>query len=202
MNEFLQTLKTQRWDDHRYYHQSRINQSLHFISAISFLVAYVYLFIDPVMSGLIAWVVSMGTRQAGHFFFEPDGFDEVNNVTNQYKEDVKVGYNLNRKKVLIAICVAVPLLSVWMPSAITWMVPQEYEDSALRMTGIAWLYLGITGVAFRMMQLLWIDGWIASLSWGFKIITDPFHDIKLYYKSPIYLLKGELLDPMTHVHGG
>jgi hypothetical protein len=154
------------------------------------------------MSGLIAWVVSMGTRQAGHFFFEPDGFDEVNNVTNQYKEDVKVGYNLNRKKVLIAICVAVPLLSVWMPSAITWMVPQEYEDSALRMTGIAWLYLGITGVAFRMMQLLWIDGWIASLSWGFKIITDPFHDIKLYYKSPIYLLKGELLDPMTHVHGG
>lgn len=202
MNEFLRTLKTQRWDDHRYYHQSRINQSLHFISAISFLVAYVYLFIDPVMSGLIAWIVSMGTRQAGHFFFEPDGFDEVNNVTNQYKEDVKVGYNLNRKKVLIAICVAVPLLSVWMPSSITWMVPQEYEDSALRMTGIIWLYLGISGVAFRMIQLVWLDGWLASVSWGIKIITDPFHDIKLYYKSPIYLLKGELLDPMTHVHGG
>jgi hypothetical protein len=202
MNEFLQTLKTQRWDDHRYYHQSRINQSLHFISAISFLVAYVYLFIDPVMSGLIAWIVSMGTRQAGHFFFEPDGFDEVNNVTNQYKEDVKVGYNLNRKKILIAICVAVPLLSVWMPSSITWMVPQEYEDSALRMTGIIWLYLGISGVVFRMIQLVWLDGWLASVSWGIKIITDPFHDIKLYYKSPIYLLKGELLDPMTHVHGG
>ena len=33
MHDFLQTLKTQRWDDHRYYHQSRINQSLHFVSA-------------------------------------------------------------------------------------------------------------------------------------------------------------------------
>jgi hypothetical protein len=40
---------TQRWDDHRYYHQSRINQSLHLVSAISFLVAYVLLFVDPAL---------------------------------------------------------------------------------------------------------------------------------------------------------
>ena len=43
MKEFLRTLKVLRWDDHRYYHQSRINQSLHFISAIGFLVAYAML---------------------------------------------------------------------------------------------------------------------------------------------------------------
>ena len=30
-----------------------------------------------------------------------------------------------------------------------------------------------------------------------KIVTDPFHDIKLYYKAPFYLLRGELIDPMT-----
>jgi hypothetical protein len=41
VNDFLQELRTQRWDDHRFYHQSRINQSLHFVSALSFLVAYV-----------------------------------------------------------------------------------------------------------------------------------------------------------------
>jgi len=29
-----------------------------------------------------------------------------------------------------------------------------------------------------------------------KIITDPFHDVKLYCKSPLYLLRGELMDPM------
>ena len=71
MEGFFQTLKTQRWDDHRYYHHSRINQSLHFISASSFLVAYFYLFIDPVVSSLIAWLIAMTTRQSGHFFFEP-----------------------------------------------------------------------------------------------------------------------------------
>jgi hypothetical protein len=40
MNGFLQALKLQRWDDHRYYHHSRINQALHLISASSFVCAY------------------------------------------------------------------------------------------------------------------------------------------------------------------
>eukprot|EP01041_Mallomonas_annulata_P030151 gene30151-52248_t len=47
VNEFFQTLKTQRWDDHRYYHHCRINQTLHLISALSFLCAYALLFVDP-----------------------------------------------------------------------------------------------------------------------------------------------------------
>ncbi len=29
-----------------------------------------------------------------------------------------------------------------------------------------------------------------------KIVTDPFNDIKLYHKAPLYLLRGELIDPM------
>jgi hypothetical protein len=40
MTGFLQDLKTQRWDDHRYYHHSRINQSLHLVSALSFVCSY------------------------------------------------------------------------------------------------------------------------------------------------------------------
>jgi len=54
----LETLKVQRWDDHRYYHHSRINQFLHLLSALSFIVAYIYLFIDPVISAYIAWLFS------------------------------------------------------------------------------------------------------------------------------------------------
>jgi hypothetical protein len=46
MQDFLTQLKIQRWDDHRYYHHSRINQSLHLLSAISFLVAYALLFLS------------------------------------------------------------------------------------------------------------------------------------------------------------
>ena len=40
MSNFRQALQTQRWDDHRYYHHSLVNQSLHFVSAVSFLCAY------------------------------------------------------------------------------------------------------------------------------------------------------------------
>ncbi|HEX2657951.1 MAG TPA: Mpo1-like protein, partial [Polyangia bacterium] len=97
---FFKALAEQRWDDHRFYHHSRINQSLHFISACCFVASYVLLFKYPAMAGLLGWVVSMVTRQSGHFFFEPKGYDEVNQATQRYKEEVKVGYNLRRKVVL------------------------------------------------------------------------------------------------------
>ena len=108
MNSFLQTLRVQRWDDHRYYHHSLINQSLHLVSAITFVIAYGLLFVDPAMAAILAWCVSMTTRQAGHFFFEPRGYDDVNQVTDEYKEEVKAGYNIRRKIVLMAIWVAIP----------------------------------------------------------------------------------------------
>lgn len=71
MKQFLELLAEQRWDDHRYYHQSRMNQSLHLLSALSFLLAYGMLFFDPATAALIAWGISMTTRQAGHFFLNP-----------------------------------------------------------------------------------------------------------------------------------
>ena len=103
MQGFLETLRIQRWDDHRYYHHSRINQSLHLVSALSFLIAYVLVFKNPAASALIGWLVAMVSRQAGHFFFEPKGYDQVNHATQEHKEDIKVGYNLRRKIVLLAI---------------------------------------------------------------------------------------------------
>ena len=47
MRDFLQALEIQRWDDHRYYHHNRINQSLHLLSAVSFLCSYFLLFTRP-----------------------------------------------------------------------------------------------------------------------------------------------------------
>lgn len=108
MKEFLEALRIQRWDDHRYYHHSRINQSLHFISALSFLTAYVLIFTDPVAAALIGWLAAMVSRQVGHFFFEPKGYDEVNQATHEYKEEIKVGYNLQRKVVLMTIWALAP----------------------------------------------------------------------------------------------
>jgi hypothetical protein len=34
-----------------------------------------------------------------------------------------------------------------------------------------------------------------GLVWATKILTDPFHDIKLYYRAPGYLLRGEMFEP-------
>ena len=66
--KFIEELKEQRWDDHRYYHHSRINQTLHLISAMSFLRAYALIFVNPVMAAFLGWIVAMVTRQIGHFF--------------------------------------------------------------------------------------------------------------------------------------
>jgi len=200
MESFFQTLKTQRWDDHRYYHHSRINQSLHFISALSFLVSYAYLFIDPVISALIAWLISMTSRQAGHFFFEPKDYDVVNQATNEHKEFIKVGYNLHRKVVLMAIWAVIPAIAYFYPAALSWFAPDNDKDNFVRLVGISWFVLGVGGLLFRVGQLIIQDNIQVALSWAFKILTDPFHDLMLYHKSPIYLLKGELIDPMEHVH--
>src|SRR5881394_1025584 len=109
MRSFLAELREQRWDDHRYYHHSRINQSLHFVSAMSFLATYVLLFTHPVVAALFGWTFAMCIRQVGHFFFEPKGYDEENQATHEYKERVKVGYNLRRKVILHALWALVPL---------------------------------------------------------------------------------------------
>jgi len=31
-------------------------------------------------------------------------------------------------------------------------------------------------------------------------VTDPFSDLKLYYKAPLALMKGELIDPGLEKH--
>jgi len=199
LKRLYETIQVQRWDDHRYYHQSRINQSLHLISALSFLAAYALLFVDPVMAALIAWLIAMTTRQAGHFFFESKDYDVINQATHEHKEAIKVGYNLNRKVVLLSIWAAIPVFAVVWPPAITWAVPELFEDSALRMIGIAWLFLGVAGLLYRVMQLVAQENITHGLAWALKILTDPFHDVKLYHRSPLYLLRGELYDPMEYV---
>ena len=195
MSEFFKQLSIQRWDDHRYYHHSRINQSLHFISALSFLVAYAFLFKDPAVAGLIGWLVSMTTRQSGHFFFEPLGYDEVNQATQEYKEEIKVGYNLRRKIVLISVWAVSPLLLLIDPSMLGLFEPHTSLETFVRHTGEIWLAIGAGGLLFRTIHLFFLKDVMSGLVWITKILTDPFHDIVLYYKSPLALLRGELIEP-------
>jgi hypothetical protein len=197
MNSFLQALEVQRWDDHRYYHHSRINQALHLLSAGSFLCAYMLVFTSPVAAALVGWLLAMTSRQIGHFFFEPKGYDEANQATHEYKEEVKVGYNLKRKVVLMTIWALSPLPLYFDPTFFGLFEPHAGAAELIARVGQIWLIIGIGGLAYRTVQLFFVKDVQTGLVWMTKILTDPFHDIKLYYKAPLYLLRGELFDTMA-----
>jgi hypothetical protein len=200
MQAFLEALRTQRWDDHRYYHHSRINQTLHLVSAISFLFSYVMIFKDPAISALAGWLIAMTTRQTGHFFFEPKDYDVVNKATHEYKEEIKVGYNLRRKVVLLTIWALSPLPLYFDPSYFGLFAPAADKTGFVHHVAMIWLVLGIAGVLFRTVQLFLVKNIQTGLVWATKILTDPFHDIKLYHKAPLALLRGELIDPDVGRH--
>ena len=200
MPAIFDELKTQRWDDHRYYHHSRINQSLHLVSALSFVTSYALLFVNPAWAALLAWTVSMTSRQAGHFFFEPRGYDHVNQATDEHKEEIKIGYNIRRKIVLLAIWALMPVVLWLEPSLFGLIVPANGLMEFLNDVGLSWLALGVAGLLFRVLQLWVQKDLMTGLVWALKIVTDPFHDIMLYYKAPLALLRGEMIDPMEHVH--
>ena len=196
MNGFLRALEQQRWDDHRYYHHSRINQTLHVVSALSFLGGYVLLFINPAAAALVGWLVAMVSRQSGHFFFEPKGYDAVNECTHDFKEDVKVGYNLQRKVVLLAIWALTPVVVYLDPSLGGLLTPHSDKVGFVNNMAVVWLALGGAALVFRTVQLFFVRDVQTGLVWITNIITDPFHDLKLYWRAPLHLLRGELIDPM------
>jgi hypothetical protein len=194
---FREALAEQRWDDHRYYHHSRVNQSLHLFSALAFLSAYGLLFVEPALAALVGWLFAMPSRQIGHFFFEPKGYDEVNQASHEYKEQVKVGYNLYRKTILLSIWILSPLLLLLDPTALGTLTPHTGWFSFVHNVSIVWLVLGIAAVLFRTIQLFFLRNVQAGLVWMTKILTDPVHDVGLYYKAPLHLLRGELFDPIV-----
>ena len=196
---FRAQLAEQRWDDHRFYHHSLVNQSLHFVSACTFLTAYALLLKDPAIASLLAWGVAMTSRQAGHFFFEPKGYDAENDVSHDYKEEVKVGYNLFRKWVLMSLWAAAPCVLWLNPTLFGTLEQPESFVGFLRHVGIAWLGLGVGAIGVRVCQL-WLQRDLETgIVWATKIVTDPFSDFRLYRSAPARLLKGERLDGLSRV---
>ena len=190
MSNFFETLRIQRWDDHRYYHHSLVNQSLHLVSAVSFVVAYLLAYIDPWLSALIGWLVSMTSRQIGHFFFEPRDYDTVNQATDAYKEAIKIGYNIRRKIVLMTVWALSPAVLLLNPAMLGLVVPAATWMQFAQHLGYLWLAVGLSGLVFRTVQLFLTRDVLTGLAWMTKIVTDPFHDIKLYYRAPLQLARG------------
>ena len=196
---FAEELKQQRWDDHRFYHQSRVTQSLHLFSALCFLVSYALLPFNPIAASLLGWTVAMWSRQIGHFFFEPKGFDRINNVTFDHKEEVKVGYNLQRKVILFVAWLSVPAASVAESDVLGSVFASSTATRYFDRLGIVWLVLGFAGLFLRTFWLCATRSIQTGLVWFTKILTDPFHDVKMYHMAPVWLLRGQWFDPMEHV---
>ena len=200
MQGFMSALTEQRWDDHRYYHHSRINQSLHFFSSLCFVGMYVLFFTQPTAGILLGWLVAMTSRQAGHFFFEPKGYDDVNDASHAHKEAVKVGYNLRRKVILYVIWALASLLLVLDPTFLGVFTRHTDLYGFADHLAKVWLVVAVGALLFRGIHLFFLRDVQTGLVWMTKIVTDPFHDIKLYHKAPLHLLRGELVAPRPNMH--
>lgn len=194
---FFEELQQQRWDDHRYYHHNRVNQMLHLLSACCFLVSYILVFNNPVAAVLVGWLLAMILRQVGHFFFEPKSYDTVNQASHEFKESVKVGYNLRRKIVLLSVWILSPVVLYFTPTFFGLLEAPRDLYGFIHNMAMLWLFVGVGALLFRTIHLFFIMGIQSGLVWFSKILTDPFHDIKIYYKSPYYLMKGEMYDDMS-----
>jgi hypothetical protein len=159
------------------------------------------MFFDPVKSALIGWLVSMVSRQSGHFFFEPKGYDDVNKASHEHKEAIKVGYNLKRKIILHVVWAAAPLV-LWFDPTFFGVFPAHANTAEfIRHVGEIWLVVGIGALLFRTVHLFFLKDVQTGLVWLTKIVTDPFNDAKIYCKAPLRLMRGELIDPMADVVG-
>ena len=83
------------------------------------------------------------------------------------------------------------------PTLLHTVSPHRTLGEFARHVGYLWLVLGIGGLLFRTVHLFKIRDVQTGLVWATKILTDPFHDIKLYYRAPGRLLRGELFAEAT-----
>ena len=149
------------------------------------------------MAALVAWLVSMLTRQSGHFFFEPKGRRRAQPRPRTNTRRIKVGYNLQRKLVLMAIWAASPLLLLWQPELLGLLEPHADWRGFAHNVGLMWFAVGVVGgLLFRMLQLFALQGVGTGLVWA-KDPDRPFHDIMLYHKAPLHRCAASCSTPVT-----
>ncbi len=95
---------------------------------------------------------------------------------------------------LLSIWVLSPLPLYFSPSFFGLLTPAADWSGVVHNVGWVWLWLALGGLLFRVGQLCIQQSVQTGLVWATKILTDPFHDIKLYHKAPLRLLQGEMID--------
>jgi hypothetical protein len=107
-----------------------------------------------------------------------------------------VGYNLKRKVVLLSIWGFSPIALYVYPTMFGLFEPYTNSSQFIYNLSVLWISLGAGALLFRTVHLFILKDAQTGLVWLTKILTDPFHDIKLYWRAPLYILRGEMIDPM------
>jgi hypothetical protein len=89
----------------------------------------------------------------------------------------------------------VPVALMFFPTLFGLFAEPATRMDFIRHVGLLWLLVGIGGGLFRMIQLFATQSVGTGLTWVYKVLTDPFHNIALYWRSPLALLRGEMVDP-------
>jgi hypothetical protein len=163
-------------DDHCYYHHSVINQSLHFVSAASFLFGYVMIFFDPMVSALVGWLLSTprarlvtSLRAAGLRPRQPGD--------PRTQGEIKVGYNLAARRADDDLGVVAAGFGT-SPDPVrhvhSWASPADFRVRLPRY-GLRSGSVGFCSPSICSSSAT--SGWPRLMT---KILTDPFSDPKLY----------------------
>ncbi len=97
--------------------------------------------------------------------------------------------------VLLSIWALSPVPLYFDPTYFGLFTPHNGTAEFVRHVAQIWLAVGAGGLLFRTVQLFFLKDVQTGLVWATKILTDPFHDLKLYASAPLHLLRGELIDP-------
>ena len=136
MDGFLEALRVQRWDDHRYYHHSRINQSLHLGQRDQLPVRLCHDVHGSGRGG--AGRLAGGDDDAGRPVISSSSPRTTTTSTrrrHEYKEEIKVGYNLQRKVVLMTIWALSPLPLYFDPTLFGIFTPHAGSLEFVRHVG-------------------------------------------------------------------
>src|SRR5262249_43991785 len=111
--------------------------------------------------------------------------------------EIKVGYNLRRKVVLMSIWALSPILLYLDPTLFGVFTPHADTAEFVRHVAQIWLVIAVGGLIFRTIHLFFIQYVTSGLAWATQSLTGPSHAMTLDPKAALALLRGRLIDP-TH----
>ena len=125
----------------------------------------------------------MTSRQIGPLLLRAQGLRHVNQATHEHKEEIKVGYNLQRKVVLMSIWALSPLAAAGLEPTLFGMFEPHADDwrSSSATSALLWLALGVGGLLFRTVQLFFIRDVQTGLVW---VDQDPHRPVPRHQALP------------------